>query len=78
MASGIPALSKPAGQADRRIAGEVERHRIGVPSGANVLDRLVVDLDRPEEVLIAIGTAARDKVGIATMSQAANQDWTCR
>src|SRR6476661_4977269 len=43
---------KSGGQADCRIAGEVERHRIGIPSGTNVLNLRAIDLDRAEEVLI--------------------------
>src|SRR4051812_43956779 len=43
---------KSGGQADCRIAGEIVRHRVGIPRCTDVLDLLAVDLDRAEEVLI--------------------------
>jgi hypothetical protein len=52
IASGIPAAIEAARQADRRVAGQIERHGVGIPGGADVLDALVVDLDRAEKVLI--------------------------
>ncbi len=50
-----------ARQTDRRIAGQIERHGVGVPRRADVLDALVVDLDRTEEVLIDRHRAARQR-----------------
>jgi hypothetical protein len=41
-----------SGQTDRRIAGEVEWHCIGISSCTNVLDSRTVDFNRAEEVLI--------------------------
>src|SRR5258708_8255597 len=41
-----------ARQTDRRIAGQIEWHGVGVPGGTNVLDALIVDLDRAEKVLV--------------------------
>src|SRR4051794_22670187 len=43
---------KAGRQTDCRIACEVERHCIGIPSRTNILDLCTVDLDWAEKVLI--------------------------